>query len=270
MASSGTNRVLKNVAIAIVSLLAVAVAAAAVMAGIIESSTPASSIGEFRTQRPQPTMSSKLDVVPPTATAEVIRTPSPSPTLTTSEAPQPNAIAPEVVETVQTRVPAARPTMAPEPTKTCPFGAVVSGLTDVTATAQREWIVGHLVDLLGHGSIHNGTTAAVNISLYSPYIEGLDATGRVSMNSFTSAFDYNPPPGTPRPGTISLSAGQTLTYTLSAKEVTSEKMRETVAWYTDPQDPVWNYSDIEVDIACPDVTVAAHPGGPSIPNTYRR
>jgi hypothetical protein len=270
MAFSGTNRVRKIVAIAVVSLLAIAVAAAAVMAGIIESSKPASSITEIRTQEPQPTMSSKLEVVRPTAKDEKTRTPAPAPTLATSQAPPRDAISPEVVETVQARVPASRPTVAPEPTKACPSGVVVSGMTDVTVTGQREWIVGHLVDLLGHGSIHNGTTAAVDISLYLPYIQGLDAAGRTSMNSFTGDFDYNPPPGTPRPGTLSLPAGQTLTYTFSAKEVSSDKMREIVAWYTDPQDPVWNYSDIQVQIACPDVTVTAPPGGPNILNTYGR
>lgn len=270
MAFSGTNRVRKIVAIAVVSLLAIAIAAAAVMAGIIESSKPASRITEVRTQKPKPTVSSKLEVVRPTAKAEMPKTPAPAPTLATSQAPPPDAISPEVVETVQARVPAARPTVSPDPTKACPSGTVVSGLTDVTVTGQREWIVGHLVDLLGHGSIHNGTTAAVDISLYLPYVQGLNAAGRMSMNSFTGDFDYNPPPGTPRPGTLSLPAGQTLTYTFSAKEVSSEKMRETVAWYTDPQDPVWNYSDIQVQITCPNVTVTAHPHGPSILNTYGR
>lgn len=270
MASPGTNRVLKIVAIAVASLLTIAVAAVAVMAGIIESGKQASSVGEFRTSKPQPTATSSLEVVRPTAKAEVTRRPAPTPAQATSEAPPPAAVAPEVVQTVQARVPPVRPTAAPQPAKVCPSGTVVSGLTDVTVTGQREWIVGHLVDLLGHGSIHNGTTAAVEVSLYLPYVQGLDAAGRLTMNSFTGDFDYNPPPGTQRPGTLSLPAGQTLTYTFTAKDITSEKMRETVAWYADPKDPVWSFSDIQTQIDCPDVVVTTHPCGSSIPNTYGR
>lgn len=270
MASPGTNHVLKMVLIAVVALMATAVAAAAVMAGIVESGKPASSVGEFRTAKPNPTVSSRLEVVRPTAKAEANRDPLPAPSPATSTAPPPAAVVPEVVQTVQARVPAAPPTAAPKASKVCPSGTVVSGLTDVTVTGQREWIVGHLVDLLGHGSIHNGTTAAVDISLYLPYVQGLDAAGRLTMNSFTGDFDYNPPPGTPRPGTLSLPAGQTLTYTFTAKDVTSDKMRETVAWYADPEDPVWHYSDIQIQIDCPDVSITTSPGGSSIPNTYGR
>lgn len=277
MASPGTNRVLKIMAIVVVSLLAIAVAAAAVIAGVVESGKQTSSVGEVTVQ-PKQTASPSLEVAWATASPEATREPESTAkpeatreaeptTQTTFEAP-PAAVAPEVIQTIQARVPEAPPAAAPEPTKVCPSGTVVSGLTDVTVTGQREWIVGHLVDLRGHGRIHNATTAAVDIWLYLPYVQGLDAAGRLTMNSFSGDFDYNPPPGTPRPGTLSLSPGQALTYTFTAKDITSDNMRETVAWYADPNEPVGHYSAIQTQIDCPDVIVTSPPGGPSIPNTY--
>lgn len=275
MASHGTHRVLIIVAIAVASLLVIAAAAAAVISGVVQFGKPVSAVGEVRTATPEPTASATLELVP--------RTPSPSPSATpvpttrlpatsqaTFEAPPPPepAVVPEVVQTVQARVPEIQPTTAPEPKTVCPSGAVTSGLTDVKVQNKREWIVGHLVDLVGHGRIHNGTTAAVEVSLYLPYIKGLDASGELTMNSFAGDFDYNPPPGTPRPGTISLPAGETLTYTFTAKDVTSDDMRETVAWHADPEENVWHYSDIQMQIDCPDVVVTPHPGGPGIPNTF--
>lgn len=281
MASPRTREVLKIVAIALASLLGIAIAAAAVIAGVVESSKPASSVGHFQTTAPNPPTASSFEAVPEPDPPEPSDTTLPSMSQATTEAPLPPepAVEPEVVPevertapsvpTVQAPVPESRPAVTAEPENICPTGTVTSGLTDVTVQNEREWIVGYLVDVVGHGSIHNGTTEAVDVSLYLPYIQGLDAAGRLTMNSFTGDFNYNPPKGTPRPGTLSLLPGQELTYTFAAKDVTSDKMRETVAWYSDPKDAVRNYSDIQTQIDCPeDVRVAAQPGGPSIPNTH--
>ena len=126
----------------------------------------------------------------------------------------------------------------------------------------------YTMDLVGHGSVHNGTTVAVELWLYLPYIQGLDESGNVTMNGFSGDFDYNPPKGTPRPGSISLAPGQTAKYTFTLEGVTSNDMSETVGWYSDPKDPVSRYSDLDLQIACPDVVVSAPPNGPSIMNTF--
>lgn len=176
---------------------------------------------------------------------------------------------PEPAPAAELAVPAAPAPLAPEPTMTCPSGKVVSGLTDVAVQNQRPWIDRYLVDLVGHGSVHNGTTAAVDLSLHLPYIKGLDVSGNVTMNGFSGDFDYNPPKGTPRPASISLASGQTARYTFALKDVTSDEMSETVAWYSDPAEPVLYYSDLDIQIECSDVVVSAPSHGPSVMNTRR-
>ncbi|MBG0739043.1 hypothetical protein IV500_06465 [Paeniglutamicibacter antarcticus] len=282
MASPRTRGVLKIAAIALASLLGIAIAAGAVIAGVVESSKPAYSVGQFQTTAPNPPTSLSSKAVPQTDVLERSEATLPSTSQATTEmsVPPESALEPEVAPEVEHTVPpvpivqvpvaesrpAATATAAPE--NICPSGTVTSGLTDVTTQNKREWVVGYLFDLVGHGSIHNGTTAAVDVPLYLPYIEGLDTAGHLTMNSFTGDFNYNPPTGTPRPGTLSLLPGQALTYTFAAKDVTSDKMRKTVAWYADPKEAVWNYSDIQNQIDCPEVPVAAQPGGPSIPNIH--
>lgn len=166
--------------------------------------------------------------------------------------------------------PAPPAEVAPEPTMTCPSGKVASGLTDVAVRNKQHWMDDiYTMDLVGHGSVHNGTTVAVELWLYLPYIQGLDESGNVTMNGFSGDFDYNPPKGTPRPGSISLAPGQTAKYTFTLEGVTSNDMSETVGWYSDPKDPVSRYSDLDLQIACPDVVVSAPPNGPSIMNTFR-
>ncbi|MEQ4519309.1 hypothetical protein ABLI39_08105 [Pseudarthrobacter sp. B907] len=126
------------------------------------------------------------------------------------------------------------------------------------------------VDILGHGSISNKTTAAVDIPLYVPYIEGLDVDGRTTMNGFRGEFDFSPPPGVPRPSTLALQPGQTISYTFTQKGVSSTILTKTIAWYSDPKYTVSNFTDLTTQTKCPKVNVISPPQGPSIANTYPR
>jgi hypothetical protein len=281
MSSHGTNRVLTIVAVTAICLLAIAAAAVAVISGSTSPTNRAATVTELPTEQPQQTESSTPEASSPAPSLKPTSNPEPTPeaepTLepvaeppqATLEAPPETAFMPEPAPAAEPAVPDAPAPMAPEPTMTCPSGKVVSGLTDIAVQNQRPWIDRYIVDLVGHGSVHNGTTAAVDVWLYLPYIEGLDVSGNLTMNGFSGDFDYNPPKGTPRPGSISLAPGQTARYTFAQKDVTSDVMSETVAWYSDPTDPVSYYSDIDIQVACPDVVVSAPPLGPSIMNTKR-
>jgi len=142
---------------------------------------------------------------------------------------------------------------------------------DVAFPKERELVTGlWYVDILGHGSISNKTTAAVDISLYVPYVEGLDVNGRMTMNGFTGDFDYTPPPGVPRPSRLALQPGQTISYAFTEEGVSSTVLAETIAWYSDPKYTVSNFTDLTTQAKCPKVTVVSPPQGPSIPNTYPR
>lgn len=219
----------------------------------------------------QPALLTTYPVQPPTATAtrsDAAASPAPTARIETAEVV---ATVPDVGQTLQASVPAQQQEHRPAQTSQqpmCPSGTVISGLSYVTVTGEREWMVGTLLDLVGHGVISNGTTAPVNIPLYLPYIPGLDATGRLTMNSFSGDFDYTPPPGQPRHATISLAPGQSITYTFVAKEVTSKTVSATVAWYSNPEFSVSGFSDIPSTMFCPGPAVSSPPGGASIMNTY--
>lgn len=281
MSSHGTKRVLTIVAVTVVCLLAIAAASMAFIAGSTPPRNQAATVTELPTEHPQQTVSSTPEAtsspsspeptIDPEPTLEAVPTLEPvaEPPLATLEAPPETAFMPEPAPAADPVVPDTPAPMEPEPAMTCPSGRVVSGLTDVTVQNQRPWIDRYLVDLVGHGSVHNGTTAAVDLWLYLPSIEGLDVSGNVTMNGFSGDFDYNPPQGTPRPASISLAPGQAARYTFERKDVTSDEMSETVAWHSDPTDPVSHYSDIDIQIECPDLLVSAPPHGPSIMNTRR-
>jgi hypothetical protein len=148
---------------------------------------------------------------------------------------------------------------------------VVSGITDLAFPKEHELVTGiWYVDLLGHGSISNRTTAAVDISLYVPYIEGLDVDGRMTMNGFRGDFDFTPPLGVPRPSTLALQPGQTISYKFIQEGVSSTVLAKTVAWYSDPKYTVSNFTDLTTQTRCPKVNVVSPPHGPSIANTYPR
>lgn len=202
MASHGTKRVLTIVAVTVVCLLAIAAAAVAVIAGSSEPKKKASTFTELFTEHPQSAVSSTPEAASPPASPEPSPNPEPEaePTLepvaepprATVEAPPETAYMPEPAPAAELAVPDAPAPMAPEPTMTCPSGKVVSGLTDVAVQNQRPWIDRYLVDLVGHGSVHNGTTAAVDLWLYLPSIKGLNVAGNLTMNGFSGLRDKEP------------------------------------------------------------------------------
>lgn len=257
--------------IVLVSVVALAVAAGALFAGVFEAGRTSPPKAASTTPSKQSSVTTARPLVPATAAptqSAVSSPPPPAASLETAEAP---AFVPEVVRTVQASVPSQQPARRPAQTSqqpSCPSGTVISGLTDVTVAGEKEWMVGTLVDLVGHGAVVNRTTAAVSVSLSLPYVQGLDSNGRLTMNSFTGDFDYAPPLGQPRPGSVSLAPGESITYTFAAKEVTSKTMSATVAWYSDPKYTVYGYSDIPATSLCPAPAVASPPGGASIMNTY--
>lgn len=51
-------------------------------------------------------------------------------------------------------------------------------------------------------------------------------------------------------------------------EISTETLRGTAAWHVNPEDSVDYYADFRTYVDCPDVSIAALPGGTSIMNTY--
>lgn len=125
-----------------------------------------------------------------------------------------------------------------------------------------------MVDITGHGSIQNGTTAAVKVSLYRPTVQGLDVNGRQTMLFFNGDFDYTPPPGVPRPYEIPLAPGEIISYHVTAVQVPSATVKSTIAWYVDPASNVGDYADLAIYRECPDVPVSPPRGGAATMNTY--
>lgn len=258
------------------SLLGLTVAAAAVITAVVESwqnPAGAASAKSFSqaTQKP---------VVTPAPTSTYTRTPTPA--VLPSEATSPTAAvtsaAPHLAESPAVAMPAPVPPQrqaAPAPpaqaTPSCPSGMVVSGIMDVAFPKEHELVTGiWYVDILGHGSISNKTTATVDISLYVPYIEGLDVDGRLTITGFRGDFDFTPSPGVPRPSTLALQPGQTISYTFTQEGVSSTVLAKTIAWRSDPKYSVSNFTDTTVQTKCPKVNVVSPPQGPSIANTYPR
>lgn len=115
MATSGMNRTIKFMMIAVASLLVLAVSAAAVVTGIVEPGRRSTPVSEVRTSVPEPTVAATLSVMRPTAAPQPDRTPAPSPTWATKQVPTMGAVAPEVIGTVQADAPVAgTPPASPE------------------------------------------------------------------------------------------------------------------------------------------------------------
>lgn len=269
MGAKGVSRTARIALIVSISAVGLSVAASAVIAGIVESQPKAATSVK---SSPELTRVPVVPTVSPTSHTPV-RSPAPAAmpsalTTVTEPAVASRVPAPPAV-TQPVPVPAPRPTVAAAPT--CPPGTVVSGIMDVAFPKEHELVTGiWYVDMLGHGSISNKTTAAVDISLYIPYIEGLDVNGRVTINGFRGDFDYTPPPGVPRPSTLALQPGQTINYTFAEDGVSSTVLTKTIAWYSDPKYTVSNFTDLTIEAKCPKVTVVSPSQGPSIANTYSR
>jgi hypothetical protein len=266
------NRSLKIILIVLASVVAVGVAAGAIMAGVIESERTAANRKTASTA--QPTAAASLQVVPPkgvpgTATVRPAPAPTSAPSL---PVPEPTAYAPEIIETLHAPVPsqqAQRPAPVP-PQTVCPTGVVESGLTDITVTNERYTTVAGvstMVDIAGQGLIRNRTTTPVYIFDSAPSVRGLDTNGRLTIYLDTD-FNWKPTPGEPRPAQITLQPGESLTYRVYRTGLYTSTLRETAAWYVNPEDAVDYYADFRTYVDCPDVSVVALPGGTSIMNTY--
>lgn len=273
MAGPRMNRTLKIILIALASVVAVGVAAGAIMAGVIESERTAANRKTASTA--QPTAVASLQVVPPTgAPGTATVRPAPAPTSAPSvPVPEPTAYAPEVIETLHTPVPAQQSQQRPGPAPSkpvCPTGVVESGLTDITVTNERHTTVAGvstMVDIAGQGLIRNRTTAPVYIFSSAPSVKGLDTNGRLTIYLDTD-FNWKPAPGEPRPAQITLQPGEDLTYRVYRTGLYTSTLRETVAWYVNPEEAVDYYADFRTYADCPPVPVVALPGGTSIMNTY--
>lgn len=274
MASPLMNRTLKIILVVLVSVVGVAVAAGAIMAGVLE--TERSAANGKTGQTTGPTAVASLQVVRPTAAPRTATSrPAPAPTAAASvSVTEPTAYAPEVIETVQAAVPAGQPPQQqPAPARqqtVCPPGVVESGLTDITVTNERHTTVAGgitMVDIVGQGLIRNRTTAPVYIFDSAPSVQGLDANGRLTIYLDTD-FNWNPAPGQPRPAQITLQPGEELTYSVHRTGLYTETLRKTAAWYVNPEDSVDYYADFRTYVDCPEVSVVALPGGTSIMNTY--
>lgn len=269
MAGPRMNRTLKIILVVVACVAALGIAAAAVIAGVVESERSAATRTTGPT--PQPTAVAFLQVVPPTAAGTATVRPAPAPSSAPSlPLPEPTAYAPEVIETVQAAVPPGQQRPQQQQQTVCPSGVVESGLTDITVTNERYTTVAGvstMADILGHGLIRNRTTAPVYIFNSAPSVKGLDVNGRVTTYLDTD-FDWKPTPGEPRPAQITLQPGQDLAYAVHRSEISTETLRTTAAWHVNPEDSVDYYADFRTYVDCPHVSVAALPGGTSIMNTY--
>lgn len=262
-------------------VIAVAVGASAVIAGVAESGKKTPVVASSPSKLP-----SALAVRPTRSSAPIpqqTRSPAPTPQQTRSPAPTPDprqsflkaptTAAPEAVETPQAQAPAPakQPARPAQQQKVCPTGVVTSGLMNITVTNERYTTVAGVrteVDVIGQGIIRNGTTAPVYVYSSPPSIEGLDVNGRLTTYLDTN-LDWKPAPGEPRPYQVTLQPGQELTYSVTRNGLSTGTLQQTVAWHVEPEDAVDRYSDFDTYNGCFQVPVTAPPGGTSIMNAYK-
>jgi hypothetical protein len=279
MARRRLNRILKITLIALTSLVALAIAVGAIYAGVIESERTSAARKMAPTTRP--TAAASLEVVRPTAAPKTAAS-VPAPTATTPAAmestpitpPSPAAVestayAPEVFQTVEARIPAA-PTVprmpAAQPPETCPSGAVTAALDSITF----EWPYSTLPDevtVVGRGTLHNGTTAAIQIPEYDvPDLDGLDSKGQIAAIETYGEYDWAPPPGVPSGGYVVLQPGESVTYVV--KDSTLGSMIVPVThWYSATESgSVQMYYDTASSLCT--VTGMEDASGKAIANTF--
>jgi hypothetical protein len=252
-------------------VIAVAVAASAVIAGVAESGKKTPVVASSPTKQPpapavRPTRS-------PAPTAQKTREAAPTPDPTQSFLKAPTTAAPEAIQTPQAQAPAPakQPARPAQQQKVCPTGVVTSGLMNITVTNERYTTVAGVlteVDVIGQGIISNGTTAPVYVYSSPPSVEGLDVNGRLTTYLDTN-LDWKPAPGEPRPYQVTLQPGQELTYSVTRNGLSTRTLQQTVAWHVKPEDAVDRYSDFDTYNGCFKVPVTAPPGGTSIMNSYK-
>lgn len=252
-------------------VIAVAVAASAVIAGVAESGkkTP----GAASSPSKQPPAPAVRPTRSPAPTAQQTRKAAPTPDSTHSFLKAPTTAAPEAIQTLQAQAPAPakQPARPAQQQKVCPTGVVTSGLTNITVTNERYTTVAGMlteVDVIGQGIIRNGTTAPVYVYSSPPSVEGLDVNGRLTTYLDTN-LDWKPAPGEPRPYQVTLQHGQELTYSVTRNGLSTRTLQQTVAWHVKPEDAVDRYSDFDTYNGCFKVPVTAPPGGTSIMNSYK-
>lgn len=128
--------------------------------------------------------------------------------------PGPAAKAPEVIQTVEAQVPSVPRAPVARPQESCPSGSVTAALSSITF----EWPYSTLyneVTVVGRGTLHNGTSAAVKISQRDvPDLDGLDSKGQNATIAQYGDYDWAPPPGVPSGGYVVLQPGESATYTV--------------------------------------------------------
>lgn len=140
-------------------------------------------------------------------------------------------------------------------------------MTRVTFKDERQWVVGSLVNVVGSGSFHNGTNAKVDVSIISiPFVRGLDDSGATVWNNWTGEFDYVPPAGKPRPSSVTLAPGESIQYSFVSNDVSSSNLAKIRYWYSDVENQLVNFQDMNITVACGNPRIAV---GESLPNTFR-
>jgi hypothetical protein len=130
----------------------------------------------------------------------------------------------------QTEQPAQRTAQA-QKQPACPSGSVSAALDSI----QFEWRYSTLpneVTVVGRGTLHNGTSAAIKILEHDvPNLDGLDSRGQNATIALYGEYDWAPPPGVPSGGYVVVQPGGSVTYTV--KDPTLASMIVPVThWYS--------------------------------------
>lgn len=268
MAVPRVNRPLRIILITFACVLAVGIAAAAVIAGVVESER-SSSAGKATGQGT--TSASISEVIRPTAAPRtaIPKTASPAPMPSTAPSvavPEPTAYVPEVVQTIAAPAPAQPRVPAAKPQNTCPAGVVTAGLDSITF----EWPYPtdpDAITVIGRGSLVNGTTAPVRITQRDvPNLEGLDSRGQTALIALYGDYDWAPPPGVPSGGVIVLQPGESVTYTV--EDPTRASMITPVTHWYSATDVASVQMFYEGSYTLCNVRGMAEGTGKAIPNTF--
>lgn len=261
MASQGVIR-FKVALIVVLALLSVAIAAGAVVAGIVESNKKPVKAGATVSKA---TVEARVVPVTPS------RSPTPEPTAAplparspTAQAPVPVATAPPVRETVQAPVPA--PVPAPV-RRQCPTGSVTAHLTSVTFDMATPSSSLTEVTITGRGVLTNNTNSPIGVGEDDiPNFQGLDVRGQSIVIELYGTYDWAPAPGQPSMGEFVLEPGASVAYTAVSK-TWDTTVKDVRFWYsaTVPGSMLLYFPGRDVVCPVPGMTPA---DGKAIPNTF--